>query len=125
MSINHISGDPKDNQDSNLETICRGCHMVMHTGLWCSVKKTMILFKESKYSQSEIVRITRDMRGQGKSDEEIIRFLGLKNQMPWKQDLAYLKPLLAFATSKVGVESPQPLLTEEEQRWRVKNRDKW
>jgi len=125
MSVNHVSGDPKDNQDNNLETICRGCHMVTHSGFWCTVRKTMILFKESKYSQNEIVTVTRDMRGQGKSDEDIIRFLGLKGQMPWKQDLAYLKPLFAFATSGVGVESSKPLLTEEEQRERVKNREEW
>lgn len=125
MSVNHVSGDPKDNQDSNLETICRGCHMVMHTGLWCSVKKSMILFKESNYSQSEIVRITRDMRGQGKSDAEIVGFLGLRIQVPWKQNFAYLKPLFAFATSNVGVEGPSPALTEEEQRERVKYRNEW
>jgi hypothetical protein len=85
----------------------------------------MVLFKECKYSQSEVVAFTKEMRDQSKTDEEIIRFLGLKNQVPWQQDLAYLKPLFAFATSIEGITTQKPFLTEAEQRERAKDRDKW
>ena len=39
------------------------------------------MYEESKYSQNDIVRITGEMREQGKSDEEIIAFLGLKKKV--------------------------------------------
>jgi rubredoxin len=123
--VNHVDGDPKNNADSNLELACPDCHKVMHAGLWVAVKRTMKLYEKSKYSQSNIVRMTREMRAQGKKDEQIIKFLGLEGPMPWKQDLAYLKPLFAFNTSVSPRESPKPLLTEEEQRDAVRNRDKW
>lgn len=40
------------------------------------------------------------MRDQGKSDEEIILFLGLKHKMPFKMDKKYLKKLYGFVTSR-------------------------
>jgi rubredoxin len=123
--VNHIDGNPKNNANSNLELVCPDCHKVMHAGLWVAVKRTMRLYKKSKYSQNDIVRITRDLRTQDKNDEEIIKFLGLEGPMPWKQDLVYLKPLYAFNTTVPPRESPKPLLTEEEQRDAVRNRDKW
>lgn len=108
-----------------MEVVCPDCHKVMHAGLWVAVKRTMRLYKKSKYSQNDIVRITRDMRTQDKNDEEIIKFLGLEGPMPWKQDLVYLKSLYAFNTTAPPRESPKPLLTEEEQRDAVRKRDKW
>ncbi len=121
--VNHINGDPKNNDDSNLETICPDCHKVTHAGLWVVKKRTMKLFAKSKYSQNEIIRITREMRSQGKDDDEIIRFLGLEEPMPWIQGLDYLRSLYAFNTSATPVETPRPLLTEEEQRKRIMNKD--
>lgn len=123
--MNHIDGNPKNNTDSNLEVVCPDCHRVMHAGLWVVVKGTMKIYNKSNYPQSDIVRITREMRAQGSKDEEIIKFLGLAGPMPWKQDLAYLKPLYAFNTSVRPRESSKPLLTEEEQKEAVRNRDKW
>jgi hypothetical protein len=125
QQVNHIDGNPKNNDDSNLEVICPECHKVMHSGLWCKVKKTMILFESSNYSQTEIIRITREMRSQGKKDDEIIDYLGLKNRMPWMQDLAYLKPLFAFITSAPEIDSPKRYLSEEKQKYNAINRDKW
>ena len=125
QQVNHVDGNPKNNVDSNLEVICPDCHKVMHAGLWVVVKQTMRLYRKSKYPQNELVRITRDMRTHGKNDEEIIEFLGLEGQMPWKQDLAYLKPLYGFNTSIPPRESSKPFLTDEGQRNAVMDRDKW
>lgn len=51
--------------------------MIMHSGLWAVVKKVIVVFRKSKYSQSEIVSITRQMRSERKTDKEIIEHLGL------------------------------------------------
>jgi hypothetical protein len=126
MQVNHIDGNPKDNDDNNLEVICQMCHMIMHSGLWCAVYGVIKLYAKSNSSQNDIIRITRQMREQGKSDDEIIAFLGLREPMPWKQDLNYLSRLYGFITSRTSQRyAPKPHLTEEEQRESVAHRDEW
>lgn len=61
MNVNHIDGNPKNNSDSNLEVICPDCHKIMHAGLWVVIKKTMRLYRKSKFRQSEIISIKRDI----------------------------------------------------------------
>ncbi len=90
MQINHIDGNPKNHSDKNLEVICSSCHKITHSGLWAVVFNVLDVYEESKYEQNDIVRITGKMRDEGKSDEEIIKFLGLKKPVPWKQDIEYL-----------------------------------
>lgn len=126
MQINHVSGNPKDHSDTNLEVICSSCHMVTHSGLWCAVFKTMDVYEKSKYDQNEIVRITGKMRDDGKIDEEIIKFLGLKNKIPWKQDLEYLSTKFGFITSrKVDKKGSRITLTEDQQKKSLQNRKNW
>jgi len=84
------------------------------------------VYEESKYSQNEIVRTTGEMRDQGKSDEEIIEFLGLKKKVLWKQDFEYLKTKFGFITSrKVNKEVRDVTLTERQQQASLKNRKNW
>ncbi len=126
MQVNHIDGDPKNNDLDNLEVVCDQCHMIMHSGLWASVYKVIIIFKKSKYSQNEIIQITRELRAQGKTDAEIINYIGLQENVPWKQDLLYLSNLFGFITSAKPVSTPQtakPYLTDEQQRARIKTKD--
>jgi hypothetical protein len=125
QQVNHIDGDPKNNEDENLETICPDCHRVMHSGLWCTKMHTMRLYSRSNYSQNDIIRITREMRSQEHSDEGIVKHLGLEGPLPWMQDLEYLRSLYAFNASGVPMPTPKRFLTEEEQKARLKNRDKW
>ena len=40
------------------------------------------------------------MRSAGKTDKEIIAQLGLEGKTEFKQDRAYLKPLIGFVTSR-------------------------
>lgn len=125
MSVNHIDGNPKNNDESNLEVVCSQCHMIMHSGLWVAVKRVVQLYKTTKYPQNEIIRITREMRVSQKNDEQIISFLGLEEPMPWKQDLDYLKQLVGFITSTKPVKRAKPHLTEEEQKEALSNRNNW
>ena len=75
---------------------------------------------------NDIIKITGKMRDEGESDEEIIRFLGLKNMVPWKQDLDYLATKFGFISSKKLYKSKiEVTLSEEEQKESLKNRDNW
>jgi hypothetical protein len=126
MQINHVSGNPKDHSDANLEVICSSCHMITHSGLWCAVFKTIDVYEKSKYHQNEIIRITGKMRDEGKTDEEIIEVLGLKNKIPWKQDLDYLSTKYGFITSrKADKTGSRVFLTEDEQKKSLQNRENW
>jgi hypothetical protein len=125
MNVAHIDGNPKNNQSRNLEVVCGMCHMITHAGLWCAIFGVVDLYAESKYSQNEIIKITREMREKGKRDDEIISFLGLRTPMPWRQDLKYLSRLYGFVSSRQPRSRTKPLLTEEEQRRRLSARGHW
>lgn len=98
--IHHLDENPNNNNEDNLVTICQMCNVIMHSGQGCVVKGIVELYKESKFGQNEVIRITREMRDSGKSDGEIIQFLGLKNKVPFKMDKAYLRKLFGFVTSR-------------------------
>lgn len=126
MAINHIDGNPKNHSDNNLEVICSSCHKITHSGLWAKVFNTLDVYEESKFNQNEIIRITDNMRDNGKTDEEIIAFLSLKRKVPWKQDLDYLSTKYGFVTSrKINKFDSEISLTEKEQLDAIENKDKW
>lgn len=126
MQINHIDGNPKDHSDNNLEVICSSCHKITHSGLWAAVFNVLDVYEESQYEQNDIVRITGQMREESKPDDEIIKFLGLKKQVPWKQDLEYLKTKFGFITSRpLDKSSSGVILTEQDQQDSLKNRKNW
>ena len=127
MNVNHVDGNPKNHDDANLEVVCPLCHMILHSGLWAAVRKVVICFRRSKFSQAEIVSTSRKMRADGATDDAIIQYLGLEDRVPWKQDLTYLSSLYGFITSRPPQESPspRPYLTEEEQRRALADRSRW
>lgn len=126
MQINHIDGNPKNNDHDNLEVICQMCHMVTHSGFWCVVKRVMDCYSKSRVNQNEIVQITRKMREEGHPDDEITRFLGLEGPVPWQQNLEYLSKLYGFITSRpIRSQDSKPLLSEEEQQESLRNRENW
>lgn len=98
--VDHIDGDPENNEESNLQVICQMCNLIKHSGQGCVVQGIVDLYKESKYSQNNSIRITREMRDKGASDEEIIAFLGLKGIAPFKMDRSHLRRLYGFVTSR-------------------------
>jgi len=100
--------------------------MITHSGLFCAILGIVEVYAESKYTQNEIVRITRKMRQEGQSDDEIRQFLGLRKRAPWKQDLKYLSRLYGFISSRKPTRrSPKPLLTENEQKEVLRDRKNW
>jgi len=126
MQINHINGNPKNHSPDNLEVICSSCHKITHSGLWTVEFKVLDVYEESKYDQNDIVRITGKMREEGRSDEEIIEFLGLKKKVPWLENLDYLSKRYGFITSrKINKKGYGITLTEEEQAQSLQNRDNW
>jgi hypothetical protein len=102
QTVCHLDGDPGNNKISNLATLCPMCNLVMNTRLGCQVEGIVELYQLSKYDQNKIVQLTRKMRSEGKSDDEIIRTLGLKVKMPFKMNRKYLNGLYAFVTSWKG-----------------------
>ena len=98
--VDHIDGNPENNKDENLQIVCQMCNLIKHSGHGVVLRNVIDLYEISKYSQNEIIKITRELRDNGKSDEEIILFLGLKNKMKFKMDREYLKKLFGFVTSR-------------------------
>ena len=74
----HIDGNPNNNSHDNLEIVCPMCNLIHHAGQGCAVQDVVDLYEKSKFSQIEIIQITRKMRAEGKSDQEIIDVLGLE-----------------------------------------------
>jgi hypothetical protein len=101
----HMDEDPENNSMENLSVICQMCNVIMHAGQGCVVQGVVDLYKESKYSQREVIQITRRMRfEEGKSDDEIIAFLCLRKKTPFKMDKTYLEGLFGFVTSRPSIE---------------------
>lgn len=98
--VHHINGDPNNNDEKNLETICPMCNLIHHSGWGCVVQRIVDLYKKSRCSQNAIIQITRKYRAQGGTDEEIINYLGLEQKIPFKMNRSYLKKLFGFVTSR-------------------------
>jgi len=102
--IHHIDGNPNNDKDANLETICPMCNLIHHSGQGCVVHKVVDLYKKSNYSQNEIIQITRKMRAENKTDYEIIKYLGLEEKVPFKMNISYMKKLYGFVSSRKTTE---------------------
>ncbi len=102
QTLIYLDGDSTNNAKSNLTTACPMCNLILNAPLGCKVESIVELYESSRYNQNKIVQITRKMRSQGKPDADIIRFLGLKDKVPFKMNKEYLKDLFAFVTSWKG-----------------------
>ncbi|HIJ14280.1 TPA: HNH endonuclease [Candidatus Woesearchaeota archaeon] len=98
--VDHINGNPENNDYDNLQVVCQMCNLIKHSGQGCEIKGVVDLYRESKYNQNTIMKITRKMRDEGASDVEIINVLGLRGRMPFKMNLDYLKRFIGFVTSR-------------------------
>lgn len=109
----HLNHNKKDNDFKNLVIMCQMCNAIHHAGLGCVVWKAVELFKKSNYSQNEIIRITREMRQSGKTDKEIIKYLGLRKKAEFRMERAYLKNLFGFVTDRFDDKQKATSLTSE------------
>lgn len=98
--VHHVDGNPNNNDKINLEVICPMCNLINHSGQGCVIQGIVDLYEQSKYSQNEIITITRKKRAKGVNDKEIIEYLGLKSKTQFKMDRNYLKRLFGFITSR-------------------------
>ncbi|MBM3911024.1 MAG: HNH endonuclease [Thaumarchaeota archaeon] len=117
--VHHIDGNPENNSNENLVIICQMCNLVEHSGQGCVVQGVVDLYKRSKFSQNEIIQNTREMRDKGKTDHEIIEFLGLEEKVPFKMDREYLAKLYGFVTERLSQD-----LTGMYNRWKVYHKQK-
>ena len=102
QTVNPVDSDLQNHAKDNLVTVCPMCKLVLNADYGCLKESIVELYRESRYSQNEVIKITRQMRKEGKSDEQIVRHLGLKNKVPFKRDRTYLNALVAFVTSWQG-----------------------
>ncbi len=102
QTINYIDGDSSNNRIGNLTTACAMCNLILNTPIGCQIEGIVELYQSSEYDQNRIVQITREMRSKGKGDDEIKRFLGLRDKAPFRMNREYLKGLYAFVTSWKG-----------------------
>ena len=129
----HIDGNPENNTNSNMQVICQMCNLIKHVGQGCEVQAVVDLYKKSKYNQNTIIKIIRKMRDESSNDVEIIRVLELKEKVPFKMDLRYLKRLFGFVSSRQPIEKDmyyhwlnyhkRELKNENKQRWSREKQD--
>ncbi|MBU0761261.1 MAG: HNH endonuclease [Nanoarchaeota archaeon] len=98
--VDHINGDSENNKNDNLQVVCQMCNLIKHSGQGCEIVGVVDLYGEAKYNQNVIIKITRKMRDEGASDNEIIRVLKLQNKKEFKMNIDYLKKLFGFITSR-------------------------
>jgi hypothetical protein len=98
--VDHIDCDPDNNKEGNLQVVCQMCNLIEHAGQGCVIVGIVDLYRESKCTQNEIMRLTHEMRDAGASDARIIRRLGLEGKAKFRQDRGYLRELHGFVTSR-------------------------
>lgn len=96
----HINGDPEDHSEGNLQVVCQMCNLIKHAGQGCEVQGIVDVYQECLYTQNDIIRITRELRNQGLTDNDVITYLGLKKKVPFKMEREYLRKLYGFVTSR-------------------------
>ena len=102
QTVNHIDGDIMNNKKSNLVTVCPMCRLILNADYGCRIEGIVDLYTHSNVSQTRIIQMTREMRKEGRSDQFIIRELGLKEKVQYKRDRNYLGRLYGFVTSWKG-----------------------
>jgi len=50
--VDHIDGDPENNSDDNLQTVCQMCNCVKHAGQGCVLKGIVELYRIAWFSQN-------------------------------------------------------------------------
>jgi hypothetical protein len=102
QTVQPVDFDLQNYSKTNLVTVCPMCKLILNADYGCLKEAIVELYRESRYDQAKVVQLTRKMRTEGKTDEQIIRFLGLKERVPFKRDRPYLNRLIAFVTSWQG-----------------------
>lgn len=102
QSVHPIDSDRMNHSKSNLVTVCPMCKLILNSDYGCLKEAIVELYRHSRFDQNKVVQLTREMRKEGKSDEQIIRFIGLKEKVKFKRDRDYLGNLTAFVTSWKG-----------------------
>ena len=101
LHIHHANRNPKDNRIGNLEAVCPMCHLILHAGYAAEILGVLDFYATAKFSQNEIVLLTRQLRAKGVSDRKIRNTLGLRERRPFIPDPYYLARLTGFISDRL------------------------
>jgi hypothetical protein len=122
MNIHHLK-DGTDNKLPNLRTNCVACHAVLHFGL--NLGLGILEIWESKLSQVEIVRRTREAVAKGKSLAQIKKTLLLKKGPYPPKSVEYANDLIEKMgdSARAYLEKPLCAVFTGLKRWQIENDD--
>jgi hypothetical protein len=104
LHIHHANRNPKANSIRNLEAVCPMCHLILHAGYAAEILGVLDFYATAKFSQNEIVLLTRRLRSKGLPDRKIKDALGLRDRRPFIPDPHYLARLTGFISARLPMD---------------------
>jgi len=100
LEVNHLNGY-RDNRLEALETVCVLCHRVLHGGRSAAIYGSLLLFREADCDQNTLVRLCWWLRTRHQMrDRDLMSLLGLREQVPFRMDRAYLAGLMGYVVER-------------------------
>ena len=106
MQVHHVLAG-EDDDPENLSVLCVACHAIMHVGRSLQFGKVGIW--ETQVSQVDIVRLSREGVGQGRSLAQVNADFGLKQSRLKPSSIAWANDLLKQIGAAPRAELPKPL----------------
>ncbi|MDE2466037.1 MAG: HNH endonuclease [Alphaproteobacteria bacterium] len=118
MNVHHLNESGENNPD-NLITCCVACHAVLHVGR--NLTLGVVEVWESKLSQVEIVRATREGVKSGKTLQAIKKTLKLKKGLYPPGSIEYANTIVASMgkSPRASLEEPLSAVFINLKRWQI------
>lgn len=100
LEVNHLNGY-RDNRLEALETVCVLCHRVLHGGRSAAIYGSLLLFRQAACDQNTLNQLCWQARRRGgMPDRPLMAWLGLREQVPFRMDRAYLAGLTGYVVER-------------------------